>query len=62
MTNTKDAKTTTHQHTATKRNYTHDVLNHGFDRCVEICSCGFKRVLTRECGEPGPAYTVWSTF
>jgi hypothetical protein len=49
-----------HQHAAAKRNYTHDTLNHGFDRCVETCACGAKRVLTRECGESGPAYTEWS--
>jgi hypothetical protein len=49
-----------HQHVAAKRNYTHDSLNHGFDRCVETCACGHRRVLTRECGEPGPTYTEWA--
>ena len=56
-------KTTTptaHQHAAATRSYTHDALNHGHDRCIETCACGVKRVLTRECGEAKPAYTVWS--
>jgi hypothetical protein len=60
----KDTKTATkvpHQHATAKRHYTHDVLNHGFDRCVETCTCDAERVLTRECGEPGGAYTEWSS-
>ena len=57
----KDTKKTSHQHESTTRNYTHNVQDDGFDRCVEICTCGAERVLTRECGEPGPAFTKWSS-
>ena len=45
---------------AVKRHYSHDVINHGYDRCVETCACNAKRVLLRECGEPKPTYTKWS--
>jgi len=59
----RDIKTeakTAHQHAPARRRYTHDVLNHGYDRCVETCECGGSRVLTRECGEPEPACTEWA--
>jgi hypothetical protein len=57
----KDTTKVTHQHATAKRRYTHNVQDDGFDRCVETCGCGAERVLTRECGEPGPTYTEWSS-
>lgn len=51
--------TTTHSHAAQTRNYTHNVQDDGFDRCVEHCSCRATRELIRECGEREPAISSW---